>query len=364
MSFSKTERIERIRILLGHLTVEEVLAHYDVEILDRVDSRKGGTELVGPCPFHPTNSPNFYFNDENARFFCRSAFCGKKGDLITFVALKEGCVALRAYEILCEIAGIDSSDVNPLAITMSVLSQIGRRRKSDALISASPIPLPHGYKVLPHPYFVPARGIAPGVLVEAKSGGVVGDDFYKYRACVPIYEDGKLWSLYSRSCGPTNLKHHYSGSSLTSRLLYGLDVAAQGGEVILVEAIISVLKLRTLGVHNAVAMLGSGVSDQQVLKMIEHKRKITRIVVCSDNDEKTDPDTGETFNPGMKAAWNSYRRLSKFFDVGVAKLPVNRDPADMDDRDEFENVLDHVLWPSGRTKTRQEIERFFYGGKQ
>jgi hypothetical protein len=380
MRLEGTERIERVRILLGHITVEEVLTRYDVEILDRVDSRKGGTELVTACPFHATNSPNFYINDENGKFICRSAFCGVKGDLVHFVALKEHCDHVRAYRFLCNLAGIDPGAINPLAITMSVIGQIGRKKETSELETLVPMAIPHGYKVLAHPYLVRARGISPHVLKVARCGAIMEDPFYTYRACIPIEMRGHLFSMYSRAtasqdawkkanpkkAGKANAlfpKHHYSGSSMTSHLLYGLDYAAQagGGEVILVEASISVLKLRTLGIGNAVAMLKAGLSDAQVRRLIEHPEKITKIIICSDNDEKVDPDTGDIINPGQKAAWNTYQRLKKFFEVGVARLPVNIDPADMDDIEEFEDVLDHVLWPQGRTKERQAIDRFFEG---
>lgn len=354
------ERRERMKILLGHISVEEVLSRYDFEIADRSPSRKGGEELHGSCPFHLNNSENFSINSSSGRWLCRSTLCSKRGDLIRFTALKERCSDDRAYRLLCGLAGVDPSDFSPLAMTMSIITQIGRREGTQKAEKPIPMALPHGYFVVAHPYLVEARGIDPVVLVDAGAGGVLEDEFYKYRACMPVKMRDKVYSLYARACGPVEPRHHYSGQSLTSHLLYGLDDVI-GSEVILVEAIISVLKLRTLGITNAISVLGGGISKEQI-KLLIKRRGISTVRICLDNDEKLDEDTGETFNPGMKAAWATYRKLKNYFDVGVVKLPINRDPADMDDADEFRECYATALWPQHRARKRRAIQEFFAGG--
>lgn len=344
---------------MNHLSVYQLLKHYDLEPIGApVESRKGGKEIIIACPFHSTISGNFYINDKNGMWMCRSAFCGLTGDLIRFVSLKEKCSEMVAWDYLCDLAGIEPGEVNKLSVTMSILDGIGRIDNYHKTFVPKPMELPPRYKVMAHPYFTQERGIDEKVLIEAEAGAVFKDEFYRYRACIPVKMGGEVYSLYSRACGPSNPKHHYSGDSLTSHLLYGLD-EFEGDEIILVEAILSVLKLRSMGFKNVVSVFKASISQEQILKLIETQDRFKKVILCGDNDQKEDLDTGQIINPGMVATWKNYRKMKKFFDVGVARLPVNIDPADMDEPEEFEDVLDNVIWPSGKTKERKEIETFF-----
>jgi hypothetical protein len=379
MSISGPERLERIRIVLRKLSIEQILTHYGIEFGMPKESRKGGLEYSFSCPFHTCSSVNFSMNSESSGFICRSSFCGKRGDLIRFISLHEHCSDETAYAFLCEMAGIQSTDFSELAIAVSCFDAIGRRPELKPL-KPEPIAWPDKYEVLAHPYLVKARGLEPKVLLEAKAGHVPEDSFYRYRACVPIQVKGKLYSLYSRATASRQAwqrryqdkadrvdqmypTHHYTGASLTSRLLFGIDEAVACGrrEVILVEAVISTLKLRGFNYPQATGMLKAGVSRDQVRLLLHRADAIDRVIICSDNDSMEDPDTGESLNPGRKAAWMSYKMLRDFFDVGIATLPENVDPADMDEKEDFDPVYENVFWPQRKKRDRDQAQAFMRG---
>lgn len=343
-------------VLLNNLDVETVLDRYGLEVEDRVPSRKGGMELVCCCPFHETTSANFLINDSNGRFFCRSAYCGVKGSIIDFVALMENINSRRAMATLCQWAGVEEKKFTGLGMTMSVLDSLSRETTRVEAPRARPLGLPVGFVGGGCRYLEQERGIDRLVLAQAGAGRVPGDKFMAQRECVPVQMGRHVYSLYSRATvDGLEPRHHYTDGSQPNQLLYGLEQAVnRGGDtLILVEAIISVLKLRTLGFHNAIALFKSDISQYQIHWLLKASSRIKNVIICTDNDLKEGAD-GRLINPGQKSAWKIYRRLKRFFNVGVARLPINIDPADMDEAEEFEEVLAQVQWPA-----RQQVNEKF-----
>ncbi len=369
-TYDRQERQGRIEVVLGHLSVEALLEHYGVRVLGRSRSRKGGTELQARCPFHDTTSVNFTIHDQRGLWHCRSAFCGKGGDLIRFVARQEDCDEDQAWLKLCSLAQIDPPKDDPLGRTLASIGSIGQVEVSSGTESPEEMAWPVGYEEMAHSYFVNRRGISPQVLQEARAGRVVGDPFYKYRACVPLLRDGRLYAIYSRAAGSEAAwrkahpeqaekvrsyfpRHYYTAASLTSHHLYGLD-HTEGGTVVLVEAIISVLRLRTMGFRTAAALLKARISREQIKLLLT--RGVDRVVICTDNDRKPCKDQpGKFLNPGVEGAWKIYNQIKDLVPTGVARLPVNVDPADMLELSDFQRVLDRVIWPKDRAITPEQL---------
>ena len=368
----RDERRHRVEICLEHIDPEQVLQHYDFTFVGRRSSRKGGQEIDGVCPFHRTITLSLSMHSTSGYWFCRSAVCGVKGDLLRFIELKEDCTPELAYEFLCELADIEPQEINPLTMMLSSLEGIGRRAKTTEEKDAQEIlPWPMSYEVLAHPYLVKKRQVDPSVLQGVKSGAIRLDPFYKYRACIPLVQNGNLYSIYSRAISSQKAwmkvhphessrvqslypKHHYKGNTLTSRLLFGIDeVRGKFDTVIVVEAIISVLRLRTMGIHNAVAMLKSSLSTAQVNILMESFEKV---VICNDNDVREDLDSGKMINPGMKAAWDNYKKLKEYVEVGVMYMPPNIDPADLESSEEFEYLLKKTKWSQADVQARLAVK--------
>lgn len=379
---SKTEQQELIELAIKAFPPERVLEHYDVRVTNTPTSRKGGKELEAACPFHETNDPNFSMNTLTGRWLCRSNFCGKSGNLAHFIALQEGTDDERGLLKLFKFAGIPVPKVDALSQVLSAINSASNvESKIRSVEKPEPIPWSIGWKQLVHPYFLRKRGIPPSIQKEARTGIIQDAPFYQYRACIPVLNGGQLYSMYSRAIATEKSwmkkfpqrsadvkkffpRHHYSGESLTSHLIYGID-DVNDDEVILVEAILSVLKLRSLGFDNAVAILKARISQEQIHMLLD--RGFSRIIVCTDNDRKESKDKPGTFiNPGMKAGWDIYRKLSPYFETGVARLPVNVDPADMIEASEFQKVVDDIQWPqdtAGSPKKLQKIVDETMGGE-
>ena len=72
--------------LRGRISIQDILEHYGT--LGKL--KRHGDELVGPCPFHDDRRPSFSANVSKNVFQCFAGGCGRKGDILDFVAFKEG----------------------------------------------------------------------------------------------------------------------------------------------------------------------------------------------------------------------------------------------------------------------------------
>ena len=72
--------------LRERVSIQDILEHYGM--LGKLNRQ--GDELVGQCPFHEDRRPSFSANISKNVFHCFAGGCGKKGDILDFVARKEG----------------------------------------------------------------------------------------------------------------------------------------------------------------------------------------------------------------------------------------------------------------------------------
>jgi putative DNA primase/helicase len=79
------------------LSVSDVVGRY-------VHLKKAGREWKGLCPFHEEKSPSFTVNDEKQLFCCFG--CGAKGDVIDFIARREGLEFKQALDEAAKMAGL------------------------------------------------------------------------------------------------------------------------------------------------------------------------------------------------------------------------------------------------------------------
>lgn len=73
--------------------------------------KKVGPEQIGLCPFHEEKTPSFKVNDEKGIFHCFG--CGADGDVIAFVAKREGLGFKDAAKRVAEVAGVGVSAAVP-----------------------------------------------------------------------------------------------------------------------------------------------------------------------------------------------------------------------------------------------------------
>ena len=96
------EFIERVR---ANTLVSEVVGR-------RVALRRNGREFGGLCPFHKEKTPSFTVNDEKGFYHCFG--CGAHGDAIRFLTEAEGMRYPEAIEKLAADAGLPLPQMTPV----------------------------------------------------------------------------------------------------------------------------------------------------------------------------------------------------------------------------------------------------------
>ena len=86
--------------------IQEVVDRTDIEeLIGRyVDLKRGGSNLVGRCPFHSEKTPSFSVSTSKKMFFCFGCHAG--GSVITFVQKAENLDFSDAVEYLANRAGL------------------------------------------------------------------------------------------------------------------------------------------------------------------------------------------------------------------------------------------------------------------
>lgn len=318
---------------------------------ERVSLTRKGKDYVGLCPFHDDHKPSFSVSPTKQIFKCWS--CGVGGDAIQYVKLSERVDFREALEILAKRVGIELNGpaLDPVAAA-------GREKLRHALIWA-------------HEHFQRNLRQTPGAaaMEYARSRGFddaaiqrfgfglalnewddlsraaqrAGLDFdtltdaglvarnergrlydrFRNRLMFPIRDgQGRLVAFGGRTLGDDPAKYMNSPESplfSKSRVLFGLDLARSAiqaqREAIVVEGYIDALLLHSRGIQNAVAPLGTALTEPQV-KLL--RPLADRVVMCFDADEA-----------GGKAAERAIEvALTQRIDVKIMSLPAGEDPAD------------------------------------
>lgn len=165
-------------------------------------------------------------------------------------------------------------------------------------------------------YMTEKRGVSQevcdlhGIRFDGRMGSIV----------IPLYEyhsDKKTLVGYQRRNLIKGMPKYVNSQDLYKEsLLYYGSGARDSKEIILVESIMSVLRLETLGITNAVATLGARVYDDQLSALRRHRS----IIVWFDDDVA-----------GVRGAKNFIRKTNGQFSIRVVVSDMrHHDPADMD----------------------------------
>ncbi len=295
MSRFTPETIERVRDAAD--IVEIVSAHTDL--------RRQGERFVGLCPFHDERTPSFSVKPRDGFYYCFG--CEAGGDAIRFVQEKEGLAFPDAVEALGERYGVeierDSEDPK---------AEEARRRLGEALERVAAFyesylwESPKAAKA--RAYLTEERGLgeevlrgfgvgyAPSawdsVLTRGQRAGFSVDellaagliqrsqnkpgshyDRFRGRIAFPVRDHrGRVVGFGARGMG-ANAKPKYLNSPESemyrkSRTLYGIDRArgpiARGARAVVVEGYTDVLALHGAGIEEAVAVMGTAITPDQL----------------------------------------------------------------------------------------------------
>ena len=320
----------------------------------RVKLTKAGREWKGCCPFHNEKTPSFYVNEDKGFYHCFG--CGVHGDVIRFVVEQEGLRFPEAVKSLASEAGLEVPEESPEAqarakaadglhevvataaawytAQLSGLSGSNARKYVEARgLTAETIKrFALGYAPDGNKLRSALTNVSEAMLTEA---GLIGHaeersdsyDRFRNRLIFPIRNPrGQVVGFGGRILGEGQPKYLNSPDTPLfdkGRLLYNLDqagpVARKSGRLVVVEGYMDVIAIAQAGFAEAVAPLGTAVTEQQLQLMW---RVVPEPILCFDGDAA-----------GQRAALRAATRALPLLEPGrslrFATLPAGLDPDDL-----------------------------------
>lgn len=297
---------------------QELKARTDIAdvISSYVQLKKSGRNLVGLCPFHNEKSPSFNVSREHAFFHCFG--CNAGGDVITFIMKIENLDYVDAVKFLADRAGMTIPE-NGVQDNMGQLrTRIYEANREAARFYHRQLYSPAGKQALD---YLRGRGLTEKTIIHFGLGYSPGDRFelvnhlkskgfsnneliqanlanqsqkgypfdrFSDRVMFPIIDlKGNVIGFGGRIM--SDIKPKYLNTSDTpafnkSRNLFALGFAKNktNGQLILVEGYMDVISLHQAGFENAVATLGTSLTEEQAIII---KRYCDEVVICYDADE-------------------------------------------------------------------------------
>ena len=323
----------------------------------RADLRRVGSRWTGLCPFHDERTPSFSVNAENKLYHCFG--CGESGDAIKFVRETEGLDFKETIELLAERYNVElkREEEDP--------EEENKRRRRERLLALVERTTSYYERILwESPEAGKAReylagrglgdevlrtfrvGYAPSawdkVMLAAQRDGFSQEelaaaglgqrgrnggfyDRFRARIMFPLADPrGKVLGFGARSMrddqGPKYVNTSENELYHKGRQLFGIDQArgpaAKAGRVVAVEGYTDVLALHQAGVTEAVAIMGTALTQEQ---MAELGRAASTVYLALDADRA-----------GQDAMLRAARAAAdRKLDLLVVDMPEGTDPAEL-----------------------------------
>lgn len=331
-------------------TVQEIKLRTDlVELISAyVPLRKAGSSYKGLCPFHQEKTPSFTVNRERGTFKCWG--CGVGGDCFTFLEKKEGLSFREAGEMLARKLGLEwvsqgdtrekrsarerLFDVNALVERYyvrcleqapEVRAYLEKRGLSAETVQEFRLGYaPPGYESLlrwlQKEQVDLEDAAAADVIIQNERGG--WRDRFVDRLIFPIHDvEGRTVAFGGRTLRPDGVPKYLNSREtpifVKGRTLYGLDLAKkaipEAGFAVAVEGYMDVIALHQAGVAQAVAGLGTAITENHVAVLNRYSQ---HLVMCYDGD-----------SAGIRAVTSKGSMFEAAgVEVRVARLPQGEDP--------------------------------------
>ena len=282
-------------------------------VKQKVALTRKGNEYLGICPFHSEKTPSFTVNDAKRFYHCFG--CGAHGDIIKFVAETTG---LSYKEAAIKIAQENSIDLPKM--TAAQKEEYDEAEQIYNVLELASAYFTDQINAVVEEYLL-ARGIdknitdqfsigyAPGkgLLIkhfEAKSiplkillnSGLVGKkedgkiyEIFNNRIIFPIRNTyNRIVGFGGRALGDSMPKYINSPETLVfkkSDTMYGENIAISAAYKknysIVVEGYMDVIALHKVGINEAVASLGTSVTEKHLQKLW---RSGEESIICLDGD--------------------------------------------------------------------------------
>ena len=363
----KEESIER---LLSIVDIVEVVERY-------VPLKRSGRNSVGICPFHDDRNPSMSVNSQMGIFHCFS--CKAGGNAIKFIMEYEKISYPEAIEKLAASVGFtleyennhfgetkkESKKIlellngyyqNLLYSNQEALNYLYSRGITDELIRKFGIgwapASQNTIRLLENEEIEPNEALNVGAIKQNERGFYAS---FTERITFPICNHtGRLVGFGGRTISNHPAKYVNSPQCSVfdkSRIFYAFDLAKKSAydkkELIITEGYMDVIMLHKAGFTNAVAVLGTALTELH-LPLI--KRGNFKVILSFDGD-----------SAGINAAIKSAKLLStNGIDSGVVIIQDGLDPADMVFRGEIKKLKEIYAnsVESGEFLIRQIVQNY------
>jgi len=353
----------------------------------RVKLVRAGREMKGCCPFHNEKTPSFYVNEDKGFYHCFG--CGAHGDAIGFVMAQDGLTFMEAVKSLAAEAGLtvpEPKRQDPETAKRAALSdllaaaadwfraQLAGTGGADARAYLEKREVRRELQATFGLGFAPDSRDALSKALKAKfadvepqqllDAGLVGEgqasegggaarryDRFRGRLMFPIHDSrGRVVGFGGRALGNIEPKYLNSAEGPVfhkGRLLYNLHRAApaarKAGRLLVVEGYMDVVGLAGAGIVEAVAPLGTALTEEQ---MQLAWKIVGEPVLAFDGDSAG-------MRAGLRAATRALPLLAPGRSLAFVALPKGQDPDDLA-RTGGKAAVEALL------ATAQPLERFLF----
>jgi DNA primase len=349
---------------------DRVLAAVDMLALvsTRTELRRAGVDsYFGICPFHDERSGSFHVRPDEKHYHCFG--CQESGDPLDFVMQTEGLDFKAAMESLADRFGVqlETEDEDPGAAARrqrrerlhSLLDRVttyyarylweageaqgardyllGRGLTEETLkefrVGYAPSAWDRVLLASRRAGYSDEELVATGLAQRSRNRPGSVYDRFRERIMFPAVDArGRVHGFGARrmrenQAGPGGAKYlNTSDGELYHKreVLFGIDLAraaaAKAGRMILVEGYTDVLALHQAGIRNAVGIMGTSLTEEQIREL---ERVVKILELCLD----ADPAGGEAMLRASRVA------AGRDLELRVVPLPEGTDPADLIERD-------------------------------
>lgn len=319
-----------------------------VDIADVVGSyiplKKSGANFVCVCPFHNDKRPSMSISPSKGIYHCFS--CKAGGDAIKFVMEYEKLGYVEAIEKLASIYNVAleyTSSKNEPKIDKKILENLNLHYKTllyknpealnylksrsitDAIIEKWELGWAAGSQntlnLLQNENIEPKEALEVGAIKQNESGYYAS---FINRITFPIYNHlGRLVGFGGRTISDNPAKYINSPQSQIfdkSKIFYGYDKAKseiyRSHSIVICEGYMDCIMLHAAGINNAVAVLGTALTQKHIPLI---QRGDIKVTLSFDSD-----------SAGINAAFKSARLLMEHqIDGKVVLISGGKDPAEL-----------------------------------
>ena len=342
---------------------------------EKTDLRRVGTRWTGLCPFHDERTPSFSVNAEEKLYYCFG--CGEGGDAFKFVQQTEALEFQESVELLAErfnvrvereeddpraeqrrrrkerlhslldrAARFYSAYLNSATEARAAREYLASRGLSDEVLAEfrvgySPSAWDRMILGARQSGFSEEELMGAGLAQRGRNGGIY--DRFRGRIMFPLADArGRVLGFGARQMGegrgPKYLNTSENDLYHKGRQLFGIDVARKEAmktaRFVVVEGYTDVLALHQAGIREAVAIMGTAMTQEQLAELakVGDSNRRGAVFLALDADRA-----------GQDAMLRAARLAEdRGVDLRVVEMPEGTDPADLVGRDGADSFIERM----------------------